>query len=266
MIDMHHGCLDEVLDLRDLDDGAFALTVPTTWLQGRGAFGGLVLGAMLRAVARCEPDPSRAVRSVTGEIPAPVLPGEARVEVVPLRRGAKVSTLRATMTQRGEVVAQLVAVLGAPRPIDAGWTALSPPDPRWQDHPPVPSIEGITPVFAGAFEFRTKSPLPFSGAAEPRVEGWVRTRAPCAKRDAAWVAALADAFWPTLLVCADSPRPTATIAFTLQIVHIPTIGDEPLYYRATSPSLDEGYLVEFRELWTTSGELVALNQQTFVVV
>ena len=69
--------LDRVLDVSLVAEGRYALDVPDGWAQGRGAFGGLVLGAMLRAVTRAEPDPARRVRSVTGEIPAPVLPGLA---------------------------------------------------------------------------------------------------------------------------------------------------------------------------------------------
>ena len=135
---------------------------------------------MLRAVTRAEPDPARRVRSVTGEIPAPVLPGLAEITVEPLRRGANVSTWRATMTQGAEVVAQLVAVLGAARPITPRWVTLTPPDARWQDAPVVPFIEGVTPVFARAFEYRALPPFPYSAADDAMVQGWVRPRAPAA--------------------------------------------------------------------------------------
>lgn len=258
--------LDRALDVSLVADGRYALDVLDGWAQGRGAFGGLVLGAMLRAVTRAEPDPARRVRSVTGEIPAPVLPGLAEITVQPLRRGANVSTWRATMTQQGEVVAQLVAVLGAARPITPRWVTLTPPDARWQDAPVLPFIEGVTPVFSRAFEYRALPPFPYSAADDAVVQGWVRPRAPAAVRDAGYLAALADAFWPALLVRAEAPRATATIAFSLQIVGAPTITDEPLCFRAAAPVLDEGYSVEFRELWTPAGELVALNQQTFVVM
>ncbi|HUQ08269.1 MAG TPA: acyl-CoA thioesterase domain-containing protein, partial [Kofleriaceae bacterium] len=49
--------------LWDLADG---------WQQGRGAFGGIVLGTLLRAMEACEPDRARRARSLSGEIPAPV--------------------------------------------------------------------------------------------------------------------------------------------------------------------------------------------------
>lgn len=261
--------LDALLDVSPLREGAWRFEVPDGWQQGRGAFGGMVLGAMLRAVQRAEPDARRRVRSVTGEIPAPVLVGPAEVEVVALRRGAAVSTWRATMSQRGEAVAQLVAVLGAARAVDARWSALSPPpDARWEDAAPMPFVEGLVPTFAQAFEYRATGPLPFAGGDEARVEGWVRPRAPCAVRDAAWVAALADAYWPALYSRLGAPRPTATVAFTLQVALDPreVTGDAPLRYRAAAPVLDEGYCVEFRELWTPDGRLVALNQQTFVVI
>lgn len=262
--------LDALLAVTPLREGVWRFVVLDGWQQGRGAFGGLVMGALIRAAQAAEPDASRRVRSVTGEIPAPVGVGEAEIAVVALRRGANVSTWRATMTQAGEVVAQAVAVMGGARRLDARWCALTPPPPsRWEDHSPLPFVEGMFPTFAQAFEFRTSGPLPFGAHDDDaRAEGWIRPRAPCATRDAAWVAALADAFWPALLARMDAPRPTATVAFTLQLaLEGPSIPDgPPLRYRASCPLLDEGYAVEFRELWTDDGRLVALNQQTFVVI
>ncbi|MBL8944920.1 MAG: thioesterase family protein, partial [Myxococcales bacterium] len=38
------------MEPRDLGSGAFALDVPAGWGQARGTFGGLVLGALLRAI------------------------------------------------------------------------------------------------------------------------------------------------------------------------------------------------------------------------
>ena len=265
---MDERSLDELMDVRPLPDGRYRFVVPDGWLQGRGAFGGFVIGAALRAVQHAEPDAARRVRSVTAEIPAPVLLGEAEIEVVALRCGAHVSTWRATMTQGGEVVAQTVAVLGGARAVDAAWSAAPPPEARWEDTPAVPYLDGVMPAFARAFEYRSVGPVPYGGGDEARAEGWVRPRSPCAVRDAAWVAALADAFWPALLARATSPRPTATVAFTLQLLRDPTAvrGDAPLRYRAVAPVLEEGYSVELRELWAPDGALLAMNQQTFVVV
>jgi hypothetical protein len=60
----------------------------------------------------------------------------------------------------------------------------------------------------------------------------------------------------------------ATIAFTLQF-----LGDLsrlssaiPLQFVAQSIAVAQGHAVEFRELWSEDGQLVALNQQTIAVI
>ena len=58
-----------------LGAGRFHGVVPDGWQQGRGAFGGLVLAALARAVEMSEPEKDRTLRSFNGEIAGPVLPG-----------------------------------------------------------------------------------------------------------------------------------------------------------------------------------------------
>ncbi len=62
--------LAAVLRAERIDDHHFRLRVPSSWRQGRGAFGGLVLGALTRAAEAAEPDGERLTRAVTGVIPA----------------------------------------------------------------------------------------------------------------------------------------------------------------------------------------------------
>ena len=76
------------------DATSFTVEIPTGWEQGKGAYGGLVLGMLVRAVELTEPDPQRIVRSLAAEIPAPVMPGPARIVIEPLRRGGAVSVHR----------------------------------------------------------------------------------------------------------------------------------------------------------------------------
>ncbi|HSN33980.1 MAG TPA: acyl-CoA thioesterase domain-containing protein, partial [Ideonella sp.] len=89
--------------------------IPEGWQQGRGAFGGLVLGVLCRAMEAAEPE--RATRTLTGDLCGPVLPGAAEIEVVELRRGSNQTNLRATLTQQGAVLATATAVLSKPRAV-----------------------------------------------------------------------------------------------------------------------------------------------------
>ncbi|MBC8068078.1 MAG: thioesterase family protein [Deltaproteobacteria bacterium] len=246
----------------------FRFEVRPGWAQGRGAFGGLVLGTMVRAIETVEPEPERRLRSLTAELVGPTLVGPCDLEVTELRRGNGVSSWHARVLQQGQVTAIATAVLAKTRDVlDRRWS----PQGRAAVKPAaevdaIPMENPFAPEFARHFEYRLVGPFPFSGAAEPTVTGWVRPRAAPAKLGAAEVVAIADAWWPAVFSTERGPRPIATIAFTLQSMlgdrELP--GDEPLLHRASSPAAGDGFFVEHRELWTADGELVAMNEQTFV--
>jgi acyl-CoA thioesterase len=248
----------------------YQLEVPEGWRQGRGAFGGFVVASLVRAIEHAVGDPARTVRSVTAEMPGPVLTGPAEIAVEILRQGNSVSTARAALTQGGETKTHAVGVLAATRR-GAGslaWQELAPPKaPPWSGIEPMPMVSGAFPEFAQHFEYRVIEGLPTSGG-DPRTVGWIRPRLQGGLRDAAHIAAVMDAWWPAALVKLPTMRPMATIVYTLDIVTgLDGLDPEsPLLYRGTAPVLADGYCLETRELWGEDGRLVAINQQTFVVI
>lgn len=263
--------LSEVSTPYPVGDG-YQLDVAAGWRQGRGAFGGLVIGALVRAIEQRTADPTRKVRSVTAELPGPVEPGTADITVEILRQGKHVSTVRAALSQHGEVRSHVVAILAAargsaeavvwnelPRPEAPAWNRVEPmrfagrPDPR--------------PEFANHFEYRVIEGLVLSGG-EGRALGWIRPCDPGAPRDAAYIAAVIDAWWPVAFIRFTKLRPMATIAFSLNIVAELDGLDPvaPLLYRATAPVCADGYCLETRELWGEDGRLVATNQQVFAII
>lgn len=248
----------------------FHLDVPPGWRQGRGAYGGLSIAAAVRAIEARVADPRRKVRSVTAELTAPVEVGPAELAVEVLRAGSSVTVARAALRQAGETRAHAVAVLAAPRPSTEAlaWRALEPPRaPPWREVAPAPLTSPPAPEFTQHFEFRIIEGMPLSGG-DARCVGWVRPRAPGAPRDAGHIAALADAWFPALLVRARAMRPTATIAYTLDILgDLDGLDPEaPLLHRGTVPVCADGYFIETRELWGEDGRLVAINQQTFAII
>lgn len=247
-------------------DRSFELDVPAGWAQGRGAFGGLVLGGLVRAIEACEPEAERTMRTVNAEIFGPVVPGRAAIEVIVLRRGNGVSTFEALLRQDGDALARATVVLGKRRDVDRTWSPTLPEVPRpWTDVTPVPADLPLVPEFSRNFEYRITGPFPFSSGREPDAAGWIspRVKVPIGTAE---IVALADAWWPAAFSTQNAPRPVATVSFMLQSF----LGDRllpaerPLHYRARSIASREGFFAEHRELWTEDGELVALNDQTFV--
>jgi hypothetical protein len=249
-------------------ENVYRTAIPDGWQQGRGAFGGVVLGTLARAMIASEPDPSRQLRMIAGEICAPVLSIESRVEVSVLRRGKNLTNLDARMIQDGEVVARASAGLSAPRRTGGDVYMPSPPDrkpiaesgPAVMPSPPAPS-------FARHYEFHVTGPLPFSRGDEPVVHGYVRERTPPSMLDAPAIIGLLDSFWPALFSVASAPRPMATAGFTAELLADPRSLDPaaPLFYRAHVAALRDGFFVEMRELWFEDS-IVAMNQQTFAIL
>jgi len=261
--------LSDILEPTRVSDREFSVSMPEGWTQGRGAFGGLVLGSLLRCIELAEPDGNRTLRSLTAEIAGPVLPGTWKVVVETLRRGNAVSTVRASIVSEEEVLADMVAVLGRPRPGMPQWqTKAAPVMEPWRHLEPAPLGPPFAPVFTQHLEYRVVGALPFGGGSEAIASGWVRPREPCPSRGAAYVVAMVDAWWPACAIRFDEPRPLATITFSLQLVgSLEGLNAEaPLFHSATAPVAHDGYTVEFRELWGEDGRLVALNQQTIAII
>jgi len=257
-----------------LDAASFQLDVPDGWQQGRGAFGGLVLGSLVRAIemfdADDRPDPPRLLRSLTAEICGPVQTGINAIRVERLRTGTGVSTLAARLERDGEVLAHMVGVLGKQRAGDTDFCALpAPVMPPWREVPVDLPVRGpFAPSFAQHFEYRPLGAPPFSGAPEAVAAGWVRPRDPGPARDAACVTALADAWWPALFSRLTAPRPVATVTFTLELLDglLGLDPEAPLFHSASAVASRGGYMVEMRELRGEDGRIVALNQQTLAII
>lgn len=247
----------------------FSANIPDGWQQGRGAFGGLVLGTLVRAMEKQLGDPARTLRSLSGDLCGPAMVGRASVEVATLRAGKNLTNLDARLVQEGGVVARASGVFSTPRrvdPVPAVAQANRVGFGDWAAIAPAPVGPPIAPVFAQHYEYRTTQP-PFTGGSEPVVDGFVRMREPSGPLGAAEIMGLLDAWWPALFSVITAPRNIATASFTAEIMRDLRSLDPsaPLYYRGRVIAEHEGFFVELRELHSREG-VVALNQQTFVMI
>jgi hypothetical protein len=251
-----------------ISENVYTSLVPDGWQQGRGAFGGLVLGTLARAMIASEPDASRMMKMLSGEICGPVLAKETRIEVTVLRRGKNLTSLDARLFQDGEVIARASAGLSAARSTAGDVRAPQPPTPPPLETAEVSSVpRSMAPPFSFHYQFQPTGPRPFSGSKDPVVEGYVREAIPSSRGDAPLVISLLDAYWPALFSTETKPRAAATVGFTAQLLVDPVTIDpaRPLFYRARMEAMRDGFMVEVRELW--HGEtLVAMNQQTFALL
>lgn len=258
---------DDATRLRPKGPGSFEWDVPDGWQQGRGAWGGLVVGAMVRALTLLDPAP---IRSVSIQMSTPAFVGAHAVEASVLRRGTSMTTWQATITSaEGVLVASMVAIVGPARSSagesgawgQAGAPGLPPVD---EVAPLPPGLEGF-PRFMERCEFRVVEGIPLSGA-PARCSGWVRLRDAPAPA-AAWLIGLVDAWWPASMPAFEVLRRIATVNFTANLLVDPASLDPatPLAYTASVAAAADGYTSEHRALWTPDGRLAVDNLQTIVV-
>lgn len=261
------GPFDALFTPTPVGPGRLRATFPDAWFQGKGLFGGLTTALMVRALESAAPE--RPLRSLTAELCAPVQPGELEVVTEVLRAGNAVTTATVRLLQQGEVMGHGTGVLGRTKvAVQDGAFLERPPELDWRAVEPIDMPEGIAPRFSQFFEYRASHHFPMGGETTAVTEGWIRPRNPGPVRDAAFLAGCVDAWWSALLPIETQLRSMATIAFTFQpFVHFEGLDPAaPLLHRARLLASQDGFCVEQRELWGADGRLLALNQQTMVIM
>lgn len=251
-------------------DGRFGWSVPDGWQQGRGAWGGLVVAALVRAAEATEPDPARTVRSISAQLVAPAVVGEHRVSVRAIRVGSAMSTWGLHLEDdQGQTAAEAVIITGSPRTRDADdhhrWGSIAMPD--------APAADGVArvpggppfPVFTQHAEIRPITGLPFAGGPAESM-GWIGYDVPPTPSAAALLA-LVDAWWPASLPLLTAMPRVATVSFAANLLADPaSIAHGALLLSHSFVSAaSEGFTSEQRRLWTADGRLVVDNLQSIVI-
>jgi acyl-CoA thioesterase len=256
--------LAEAVVLATSPAGETTWQVPDGWQQGRGAFGGLTLAALAKAASTKLFSTDRPLRTLTAELPGAVVTGPADVLVGPIRDGHALSTIAARLAQNDGVVAHAVFNFGKTRDVAFERAPLGPTVPPFADAR-VCALGSVGPTFTQHFEYRIVRGTPLSGAEDAVTEGWVRLRDPGDVPP--WIAliTMVDAWFPSVLPVFTSARPFGTISFAAHLFDRAWLSHEPLFHRSRLMGSQQGYFVELRELFTPSGELCAINQQTMAI-
>lgn len=254
-------------------DADGVLMLDAAWLQGRGVYGGIPAGAMVRAMEQAVGDPARPIRSFTVHFCEPARVGPARVGVELVRAGGRVSHARAEVTCDGVVVAFSSASFCAARPVTMCWDEVVAPEATNPVDVPRTLVGALGgPRFTRLFDYRSGGgPSLWSSAREARVRTWVRPVQP-AVVDAALVVGLLDAGPPALGVRDAGPRPLASVDFRVQFLRaFPLEGcgapDERHWLLdARARTVAEGYSEELTHLFSPAGQPVATCQQLIAIL
>lgn len=238
--------------------------MPQSWEQGRGAYGGLVFAAMLRAMERETAAPPRVLQ---GMLPNVTAAGNAVIRTHMERKGATTATVSASVEQLGGKTGVATLLAGTDRNLPPTWqTQTKPTAPAWDQVPEV-RTGPFVPAFLQHMSARPLSAPPFSKAPRANVLGWIGLREPCVVSAAVYVTALIDAYWPSAMSVFATPRLMTTIGFTLEFCALDDVEiGEPLLLSGEAPVARGGFVYETRDLWTGDGVLVARNHQTYAVL
>jgi Thioesterase-like superfamily len=259
--------------VRELEDGVYGCGFDEEWNRERGAFGGVVVGVMVRALTHSVGDRARPLRSLTVHCTAPAQPGEAKVTTQVVKEGKTVTHLTARLEQGAQLIAFGTAVFGVTQPNALAYqTAELPPgvvDPETLT--PAPAEHPLAPRFAKNFEYRycLGAWAFFSGSQTTEVGGFIRPRVP-GKLDAALACAMLDA-WPTVaMMRAPEPLLTVTVDFNFQFFEnfdgTRDAGPDDHLVHIHSRWAGDGYSEELRSLWGPDGKLLVQCRQNLAVL
>jgi hypothetical protein len=254
-------------DLVDVRGGVW--DVPEGWRQGRGAWGGLVVAAAIRAARAVDPEVPP-LREISVHMVGPVLAGPAQVACTLVRRGSSTAVWHvAIASQEGETWATATVVFGGDRAPDMdGHPVLRMPAAAdWRELEPLTLEPPLAPEFLQHLAVRPVSGFPYSGTRDD-VLGWVAPAVAPPSYDDATLTGMVDALWPAALVQVSTARPMATLSFSATLLIDPATLDPavPLLHHGRMLGLAQGYSTESRELWTADGRLAVHNSQVIAII
>lgn len=252
-------------------EGEWHLTADPEWGQGRAAFGGLVVGAMVKAAGE-NVGSDKELRTLMVSFIAPVEPGISTITIQTLRSGRTITHLQAKVWQAETLRASGLlsyAIIQDSTPFkNMVKPAVLPPP---EEVPTIPMIVGVTPTFFQHYEHKwTLGDVPFSGGERAEYEGWLRFRgesenAPWAKKE--HVASLMDA-WPSPILQV-LPGRSMISTVTLKVEFFPLTGQTPANswwrYHSVSEAFESGLDHFTARLYSETGVPVAIGHQTVAV-
>jgi hypothetical protein len=224
------------------------------------------MAAATRAMQALAGDGMRPL-ALQGHFSAPTKPGPVTLTVDVARRGRRVVTLTAALTQGETTTTVLSSTWGAPADPKVTFN-----DDVVADAPPLDSLEPgpwqpPMPVFLQHFEVRWAGPaFPYMGAERAHVQGYIGLKpSDHTPYDAALIGAIADVFPPGAIMRAEGFVGAASVSVQISYAADPRAlaidPATPLLVDARSHWSEAGYSEDLTSVWTPDGRLVARGHQ-----
>ena len=249
-------------------DSATPLTFPTSWCQGRTAFGGISAAMLLAAAQRKVSHEFRLLSMSTNFIGPLLADTDFHIEIEVLRQGKNSCQILARAIQQSQTCVMAQICFAKHRPSDLSvennqQCDLRPVDPSFV----IPYHSGVSPEF---FQHIDLSPqqgaMPFAGADTSHLGGWMKFKIPPTQFSVAHVLALTDAWPPTMLQMFKQAAPASSMSWYIEFLSEPQLErTQWLGFEAITHHSSDGYAIEDAKIWSEAGQLVALSRQTVAI-
>ncbi len=252
--------------LERIGDNRFRGSLSRDWWIVKGPNGGYLAAIILRSMILTVADRERSPRSLT--IHYLKAPEEGPIELATHieRSGRSLSTITATMTQKGEPTTLAIAAFGVPV-LDYEFQDISPPQVDPPDACPSRGEKNLVPIGERLDLRLAIGGQPWQGNERALAGGWMRLigeREP----DSVLLAMLADAWFPPIFAretggafAGAVPTIDLTIHFRTPFP-LPSSKPDDFYLgRFESTTARQGYIEESGELWSKDGRLLLQSRQ-----
>ncbi|ERO64160.1 thioesterase family protein [Pseudomonas piscis] len=237
---------------------------PSSWLQGRTAYGGLSAAMALQLVMKEHPADLPPLRTAQISFIGPVTESVCfRTEL--LRRGKSVTQIGVDAHVADALAMRASFCFAAERQSTIHHMRAQRPDigpPSLYEHP---MAWANPPGFFQNFEVRfVGDSIPDSSSTVPELLAWVRLHdADGIKPDVALIA-IGDSLPPASMAMFAGPTPISSMNWTIDLVGpVPEPGW--LLLRSRSLAASNGYSFQLMEVWDIHGNLVMLSTQTVAI-
>lgn len=246
-------------------DGEQRTTLPSDWLQGRTAYGGLSAALCLEATLRAVPDlpPLRSAQFCF------VGPANGQLSVSPkvLRAGKSTVIVGADLMGEGGLAVRSTLCFGAQRNSAHRHQSIVMPKVRQPDDCPQYFSWPNRPNFMSHFDGRLALGAgPGTDGAAPEMTVWLRHRDSGDDSSIVRLLALADALPPAALVMSPEPIPISTMTWAIEMLSEKPFTPNGWWLAQTRADTSlNGYSAQGNVIWNAEGEAVLVARQNVAI-
>jgi acyl-CoA thioesterase len=243
----------------------FTIVLPSDWLQGRTAYGGLSAALCLEAALRSAPD-LPPLRSAQFAFVGPAS-GDLNIKAVTLRRGKSTVFTQVDLEGDHGLAVRGILCFGAAR--ESALAHVDLPIPviaaaeNCPDYFTLPDLPNFMRHFDGRLAAGAK---PVTPGAAPEMLVWLRHRDDDAADNFVSLLALADALPPAAMVLFKTMAPISTMTWSIDILTDSTVSQKGWWLtQCKAETANAGYSAQSMVIWDATGLPVLAARQNVAI-